>query len=543
MKRNNIFKTAAALLFIYCAASCAKKLDLFPQNDRTPATTYATASGYKSVLAKVYGGLAITGNTGPAGSPDIAGGLDEGSQVAFIRMFFNCEELPTDEAVVAWNDQTIHDFHDLKWTSSDPFIKGIYARPIYNITLGNEYLRESTDEKLAARGISGNDAADIKKSRAEVRFLRAFNYWVMLDLFGKTTFITEADLIGTTLPKEKTRADLFTYIESELKAIDPDLAPAKTIEYGRVDQSAAWSLLARMYLNAEVYTGQKRYTDAITYASKVINAGYALQPSYASLFMADNDKQKNEIIWAINCDGLHTQAYGNTTFLVHCPSGDDHNDYGVGGGWNGYRATAALGNLFPKDGSGNIDTAKDKRGKAFYTSVYKGNDAQAKIADISDFNNGLHVRKYVNIRTDNQPISDITATFADIDFPVFRLSEMYLIYAESVLRGGTGGDATTALSYVNKVRFRAYGNSAGGNLNSTDLSLQTILDERGRELYWEGHRRTDLIRYGLLTTGTYLWPWKGGVASGTAVDAKYNLFPVPAANRTSNPNLTQNAGY
>jgi len=542
MKRSTIIYTVIALALTTGIASCAKKLDLFPQNDLTSQTTYATAAGYKSVLAKVYAGLAITGNAGPAGAPDISGGLDEGSQVAFIRMFFNCEELPTDEAVVAWNDQTIQDFHNLKWTSADPFLLGIYARPIYNITLGNEYLREAADDKLAGRGITGNDAADIKKSRAEVRFLRAFNYWVMLDLFGKTTFITEADLIGTSLPKEKSRAELFAYIESELKAIDADLAPAKTIEYGRVDQAAAWALLARLYLNAEVYTGQKKYTEAVTYASKVIAAGYGLQPSYASLFMADNDKQKDEIIWAVNCDGLHTQAYGNTTFFVHCASGDDHNDFGVGGGWNGYRATAALGNLFPKDGSGNIDTTKDKRGKSFYTSVYKGSDAQAKIADLADFSNGLHVKKYINIRTDGKPVSDVTSTFADVDFPIFRLPEMYLIYAESVLRGGTG-DLATALSYVNKIRFRGFGNTASGNFNSTDLTLQSILDERGRELYWEGHRRTDLIRYGLLTTGSYVWPWKGGVASGTAVDAKYNLFPIPAANRTANANLSQNTGY
>ncbi len=539
MKLRTIIYFVAAAGLVTCMASCAKKLDLFPQNDLTPAPTYATAAGYKMVLAKVYGGMAITGNTGPAGNPDIAGGLDEGSQVAFIRMFFNCEELPTDEAVVAWNDQTIQDFHNLKFTSADPFIKGIYARPIYNITLGNEYLRESTDDKVAGRGITGSDAADIKKSRAEVRFLRAFNYWVMLDLFGKSTFITEANLIGTDLPKEISRADLFTYIETELKAIDADLAPAKTIEYGRVDQSAAWSLLARLYLNAEIYTGQKRYTDAITYASKVIAAGYALQPSYKSLFMADNDKQKNEIVWAINCDGLHTQAYGNTTFLVHCPSGDDHNDYGVSGGWDGYRATASLGNLFPKDGSGSIDTTKDKRGVSFYTSVYQATATQSKIADITDFSNGLHVKKYINIRTDGLPTSDVTANFADIDFPVFRLSEMYLIYAESFLRGGAGADAATALLYVNKIRTRA----GAASFLTTDITLQSILDERGRELYWEGHRRTDLVRYGLLTTGTYLWPWKGGVASGTAVDAKYNIFPIPATNRTSNPNLTQNTGY
>jgi starch-binding outer membrane protein, SusD/RagB family len=538
---NRIIKN----LIIGCTAlaiipSCAKKLDLYPQNDLTPATTYSTAAGYKSVLAKIYGGLASTGNTGPAGASDIQG-LDEGSQSPFIRGFFNCQELPTDEAVVAWNDQTIQSFHNFKWTSSDPFLLGMYARPIYNITVANEYLREATDAKLAERGITGNDAAAIQQSTAEVRFLRAFNYWVMMDLFGKSTFITEENKIGTDLPTEISRTDLFTYVEKELLEIETKLAPAKTIEYGRVDQAAARALLARMYLNANVYTGTPKYTEAITYSKKVIDAGYTLSPDYAKLFMADNDKQKNEFIYAVNCDGLKTQSYGNTTFFVHAASGDDHGEFGVGSGWNGYRATSAFGNLFA-DRTG----ATDKRAM-FTTSKYGTSTAQMQINDISVFDNGLHVNKYRNIRSDGGPISDKTNDFADIDFPVFRLPEMYLIYTEAFLRGGTGANAATALEYMNKIRYRAYGNGYGpndaGKLSPTDITLKTVLDERGRELYWEGHRRTDLIRYGLLTSGTYLWPWKGGVSSGTAVEDKYNIFPIPAANLSANPNLTQNTGY
>ncbi len=536
--KNKILKFSLYTLIVtVVASSCAKKLDLYPQNDLTPEKTYSTAKGYKSVLAKIYGTLATSGNTGAAGSADISGGLDEGSQIAFIRMFFNCQELPTDEAVVAWNDQTIKDFHNLKWNDADPFLKGIYARPIYNVTLINEYLRESTDAKLSERGITGAEASDIKKSAAEVRFLRAFNYWVMLDLFGKSTFITEQDNVGATLPKEINSSDLFAYIESELKAIETELAPVKTIEYGRVDQGAAWALLARLYLNAAVYTGTPKYTEAITYATKVINGGYSLYTGYPRVFMADNDKAKDEFIYAINCDGLKTTGYGNTTFFVHCASGDDHNDYGVGGGWYGYRATSALVNLF-EDKTG----ATDKR--ALFTTSKYGTDApQLVLTDIADFNSGPHVNKYKNIRSDGGPVSDIAQTFSDVDFPVFRLSEMYLIYAEAVKRGGTGGDLATALTYINKIRERAYGTTGQGQINASDITLQFILDERARELYWEGHRRTDLIRYGLLTTGTYVWPWKGGVASGTAVDAKYNLFAIPASNLVANTNLTQNSGY
>lgn len=542
MKSRTITKIFLACVALLMATSCADKLDLFPTNDLTIIKAYSTADGYKQVLAKAYGGLSVTGNRGPSDLPDIGGGLDEGSQVAFIRMFFNCQELPTDEAIVAWNDQTIHDFHDLKWTSSDPFLRGIYARPIYNITLINEYLRESTPEKLTSRNITGTAATEIETSRAEVRFLRAFNYWVMMDLFGKSTFITEKDGIGTFLPREISRDSLFIFIENELKDIEGDLAAAKTAEYGRVDQAADWALLARIYLNASVYTGKDRYNDAITYAKKVIDAGYSLQPDYFKLFMADNDKQADEIIWAVNCDGMRGQAYGNTTFFVHAASGDDHDDYGVGGGWNGYRATKAFGDKFPKEASGNIDKTADERGNAFYTSKYSGTPAQGQILtleDVSNFATGYHIKKYVNIRSDGAPVNDKDRVYSDIDFPIFRLPEMYLIYAEAVLRGGTAGNAGDALSYVNLIRSRA-GATA---YNSSDMTLQNILDERARELFWEGHRRTDLVRYNQLTTSAYLWPWKGGIASGTAVDSKYNLFAIPAANISANPKLTQNPGY
>lgn len=537
MKYIAIKSWVLAGIAVMTVSSCSKKLDLFPQNDLTSASTYANAAGYRAVLAKVYGGLATTGNAGPAGASDIQG-LDEGSQSPFIRGFFNCEELPTDEAVVAWNDQTIKDFHNMSWSSSDPFLKGMYARPIYNIMVANEYLRESTDDKLSSRNITGADAAAIKSSRAEVRFLRAFNYWVMMDIFGKSTFIDETNEVGTTLPGEKNRADLYAYVVAELKAIENDLAPVKTIEYGRVDQGACWALLARIYLNAQVYTGTPAWTEAITYAKKVIGGGYSLHSDYRQLFMADNDKRTNEIIFATNCDGLHTKSYGNTTFFVHCASGDDHNDYGVGGGWYGYRATKGLADLFP-----DLSGATDKRAM-FTTANFGTSSSQINISDVSDFNNGLHVNKFRNIRSDGGNVSDPNKDFADIDFPIFRLSEMYLIYTEAVMRGGSGGDLATALGYMNLIRARAGATLfVSGDITATPAGLQNVLNERGRELYWEGHRRTDLIRYGLLTTGTYLWPWKGGVSSGTAVDAKYNIFPIPAANRTANPNLTQNPGY
>jgi len=552
MKLKVINKLLVLAVGIVLFSSCSKDLVFSPQNAQLPSLVYSSAAGYKAVLAKIYGTLSISGDQGPAGSPDITGGLDEGSQVGFIRALFNFEELPTDEAIEAWNDGGVLDnIHNFTLTRDDKFVYGLYARPIYNITLINQYLQQATDAQLAANGITGAAATDIKNSRAEARFLRAYNYWVMLDLFGKSTFITESSAIGA-LPKEISRADLFAYIVSELKAIDGQLAPVKTIEYGRVDQGAEWALLARLYLNGSVYSPStatpKYYDSAAIYASKVIGGGYSLHPSYPQLFLADNDKCTDEFIFAINCDGLHTQGYGNTTFLVHAACGSDNLYYGVAGGWDGYRATSALGNLFP-DLTGATDT------RALFTTytdttkqklVFGTSASQiSATSGTGDFTNGLHVAKFRNVRSDGKATNDPTQTFTDNDFAVFRLSEMYLIYAEAALRGSTIADNTTALKYFNLVRERAYGhpNVAGTDSDFPSINLQNVLDERGRELYWEGHRRTDLIRYGLLTSGTYTWPWKGGVLSGTAVSSNYNLLPIPQNNIIANPNLTQNPGY
>jgi starch-binding outer membrane protein, SusD/RagB family len=559
--KNNLLKIYAGIAILsFFVSSCAKKLDLLPQNDLVPDRVYASPSGYKAVLAKIYAGMSIGGNVGPSGSADISGGLDEGSQIAFIRPFFNCQELTTDEAVCFWNDQTIKNYHSFTYASDDPFLKGMYARPIWNITLINEYLRESTDEKLASRGIPLPDADAIRKSRSEIRFLRAFNYWAMMDLFGKSTFLPDNyGIAENATPPEISRANLYGYIMTELKAVESSMTTAKTIEYGRVDQAANWALQARIYLNANVYLNTNLttyYDSAIIYAQKVIGAGYQLNQTsingysgYAQLFMADNDKRTNELIWAITCDGQKTQGYGNTTFLVNCSSGDDKPaDYfkgAGGGGWKGYVATKNLANLFP-DPTG----ATDKRAM-FITSKFGVAPSQIELpilpnaseVNFPDASSGAHINKYKNIRSDNGEINDVNnRTFADIDFPVFRLSEMYLIYAESVLRGGSGSNAT-ALGYVNNIRTRAYAGSLAGNITSAQMNLQFILDERGRELYWEGHRRTDLVRYGLLTTSTYVWPWKGGISSGSAVNSKYNLFPIPSSVRNSNPNLTQNPGF
>jgi starch-binding outer membrane protein, SusD/RagB family len=287
-------------------------------------------------------------------------------------------------------------------------------------------------------------------------------------------------------------------------------------------------ILANLYLNAQVYTGTARYTDAVTYSKKVIDAGYTLAADYRHLFLADNHRLQ-EMIFAVPFDGINSRTWGGTTYLAHAPVGGkmNINDFGLDGGWAGLRTTSAM---VAKLGaaSGN----PDKRVQLF-------TDGQSlNITDIGEFAQGYAVAKWRNVTSTG--VRGSNPTWVDIDYPMFRLAEAYLIFAEAVLRGGAGGTNAQAVNYFNALRIRAYGSTAG---NVGTISLADVLDERCRELHWEGKRRTDLIRYGQFTTAAYLWPWKGNTPSGRAVESFRNIYPIPSAEINSNPNLKQNEGY
>lgn len=532
---KNIFYTiASAGLVMLVVTSCTKKLDLLPTNDITAETVYNTPAGYKQALAKVYGAFALTGNTGGTGSPDVPSVIisDEGNS-DFLRLYWNLQELTTDEAAWTWqNDGGIRGLHELSWSAINPIINGLYYRAFFQITLANEFIRQASDDKLSERGITGGDADNIRKYKAEARFIRAYQYWVLLDLFGNPPFVTENDAIASGLPRQIKRAELFNYIESELKELENELIDARANEYARADKAAAWALLARLYLNAQVYTGTARYADAITYCNKIIPK-YTLHPNYRELMLADNHLNTDEFIFVIAYDAAYTQNWGGTTYLTHGPAAVPGSVSGTSGNWGGLRHTQQFVAKFP-DPTGNTD----KRAQ-FYTT-----GQNLEMSDLYTGTDGYSSTKYRNKTRSGGPAphADPQGNWVDIDFPIFRLGEIYLIYAEATLRGGAGGDAATALNYINLLRTRAYGD-ASGNITAGQLNLDFILDERARELYYEAFRRTDLIRYGRFTTDAYLWAWKGGLAAGRAVDPKFNLFPLPPTDLSSNPNLVQNPGY
>ncbi len=495
--------------------SC-KDLNTTPYVGKVSELVYKDPNSYKEILAKLYAGLAVSGIKPKDDDVDLKN-YDGGSQ-GYMRVYWYLQEFPTDEAVVGWGDPGLPDLHKMNWTAANQWSSAFYSRILYQATVANEFLRETTDDKLSGRGIAVTD--DIRNFRAEARFIRALVYSHGIDLFGNIPLVTENDKVGSALPKQATRAELFAYLEAELKALETELPNARANEYGRADKAAAWMTLARLYLNAEVYTGQKKYTEAAVYAKKVIDAGYTLAPAYSQNFLADNDTSK-ETIFPINFDGNETQTWGGTTTLVHASVGGTMNpaDFGVDGGWGGFRTTKELVALF---------TDKNDKRAMFYSS-----GQTLDIESITTFTDGYAVTKWKNVKKDGTPGKNLTHT--DTDFPLFRLADAHLMYAEAVVRGGTG-DANLALTLVNALRTRA------GAASLTSLTLDNLLAERGRELFWEGHRRTDLIRFGKFTSG-YNWAWKGGVKAGKDVEDFRTLYPLAATDLVANPTITQNKGY
>ena len=454
---------------------------------------------------------------------------------------------------------------NLNWDATTSVVTWTYQRLYMSIAYCNEFLRECTPEKMQERGVWNDMSADYLNYRAEARFIRAYCYSMLCDLYGNVPIIDES--VGVKdVPVQKTRKEVFEYAERELKSIlgengstDELLKKSRQNEYGRVDEVAAWFLLARLYLNAEVYAGEARYADCLTYADKIIQGGdYPLASDYRHIFLADNETC-SEIIWPLVQDGDHAQSSAGTNFYVKAfvngPM-DELYQTGVGSrGWGNVRSKTTLVDAFdPADVAFDTNDTwgngkNDKRAQFMTALTAEDGTPQTKetwdanLAMTSTFTCGYGYIKWRNVNKNDDPADE---AYTSIDWPMFRTADAYLMAAEAILR--EGGDRNKALGYVNEVRMRAYmsddygSNAVSGKIADGDLTLDFILDERQRELASECVRRTDLIRYGKFTKG-YNWDWKNGERLGGDVDDKYNLFPIPESELTNNPTLEQNDGY
>ena len=516
---------AAALL---TATSCIRDLDIQPVDDDVvlPADILTGVEQYEQVLAKCYIGLAVSGSAGE-NSGDIDG-IDNGFG-QYVRALFYMQELTTDAAHCVWDDKTVRFLHYMKWTRSDVFVRAMFSRGYYQISMCNELIRQAEASQF-------KDNEKIQQYIAEAKALRLLSYLHIVDMFGyeHVPFATEETSVGSVGPAPN--PELIDWMEDQIDELlqSNRLADIRHAEYGRVDKGFVQMIKAKLNLNAPVYlnlSGAEAapyYTKAAEACKAIVAAYPALHPNYQELFMADNDRCTDEIIFGVQAKAGETQTWGATQFLIRSSyeEGDAETGNRLGmnsGGWGGVVVTPTFLQKF--------DRTKDAR------FIFDGgpNNYPDTMDDPGSFKTAWTAHKFTNMASTGNIYEG--ATFVETDFPIFRAADAYLMLAECQLRGASNVTESAAKAAWNAVRTRA------GLGNVTSYTLDELLDERGRELYWECYRRSDLIRFGKYTGNAYLWTWKGEEYNGTSVADYLKLFPIPDAEFNTNSLLGQNPGY
>ena len=535
------------ILMVFFSTSCIRDLDTMPLNATDPISEYVYGTdenAYISGLARLYFQFATNDLTD---LQSMDGGASE-----IVRAFWSVQETSTDAAKCAWgNDAWVRALNTNTWSDAqNDAVYAVYVRTLQGISYVNEYLRQTAPKRLSDRGVNAALAAKISTFRAEARFIRAYLYWMALDTFGSVPFITEESPIGGAYyPRQATRKDIFNYCVTELQDLISDGSPMMEPRalYPRADKGAAAGLLARLYLNAEVYAGTPMWGEAKAMCERIFDMGYELCPDYSALFRGDNGQNaqaRAELIWSIDYSDANTESYGGTTYLLAATLAatditDQSRPNGQRNGWAGLRVPYEYVNRYFGVVEANYVTGDyqvvDKRGEVFYI---KGR-SESMEGELYNFMNGWSCLKYNNIPHDQTDQSFLPTSsvrnYADVDFPMIRLGEIYLIYAEACMNLQ---QPSLALPYLQALAERA------GVDAPAEITSDFLVAERARELMWEAHRRTDLIRFGLFNSDEYLWPYKGGDDfEGKAFPAYRCLFALPPTELAANPYLRQNPGY
>ena len=528
-------------------ASCVNDLDTLPLNKTEPVSEYVYGkdeNAYLSGLGRLYFQF-VTNDLTDLQQMD--GGASE-----IIRAFWSVQETTTDEAKCSWeNDAWVRALNTNTWSETqNDAVYAVYVRTLQGIALVNEYLRQTAPERLEARGVSADLARKIDSFRDEARFIRAYLYWMAIDCFGSVPFTTEKSPFGGAyFPQQASRADIFDFCVNELTYLMSDESdmPLPRSNYPRADKGSAAGLLARMYLNSKVYTGVERWAEAKAVCEGIFGMGYTLCPDYAALFRGDNGENiqaRGEMLWTVDYNAEKTQSYGGSSYILSATLAstditDESRPNGQRNGWAGLRVPYEfVSRYFDVSGqdylTGAYDVA-DKRGEVFYI---QGRQESMENA-LYSFMNGWSCLKFNNIpfglTNESYLPQSALKSFADVDFPMIRLGEIYLIYAEACMHLGAEGMALPKLRELS---------SRAGVEPPQQISQEFLVAERARELMWEAHRRTDLIRYGLFHTDAYRWPYKGGDSYAGQSFPEYKcIFPIPPTELATNDKLVQNPGY
>ena len=539
----------AALLLLMGMTSCTKDLDVTPIDPN-----YVEPSAWQ-LYNKCFATMATAGN-GAADDDSDVDGIDGGTS-GYYRQMWNEQELTTDEVYCAWGDEGISGFCYNTYDASHPMLRGFYYRLYVAITFCNQYIAQYGDYD--------------PQMTAEIRFLRAYHYYHLVDGWGNVPLVTA---ITSEKPTQASRAEVYSFIESELLDVENQLAAPKAKKstdegYGRPDRAAAWLLLARLYLNAEVYTGTAQWAKAAQYAQQVMSSNYELNTTgvgkwsaYRMLFMGDNGETNaaKEFIFPLLQDGKRTTSWGCSLYLIAAPwksnlmfehPTDPTQTNGTTAGWEGHRARPQLVAKFFPNGDAPIglrgiemtEAAGDDR--ALFCS-YEGKDDEGKVKPRSldnekgyagDFADGYAVAKFINYKSTGPVVLGSDAQFPDAGYFMFRVAEAYLTYAEATARQNGGNMTSEGINAINAIRSRANAS------HKSSFTMDEVLDEWAREFYFEGRRRVDLIRHGKFggDNVNYNWSWKGGVKNGRNFPATKNIFAIPAAQVKGD--IIQNPGY
>ena len=554
---KSIMISALALMF----TSCLGDLNTLPLNDTdfTSEKAYEDEANYLKALAYINGYYMLVGQK-EEGANDL--GFNDAGQSEFMRQWWNMNELSCDALKCTWTDSYVTGLQTNTWSDGENLaLTAVYTRAVKAIALVNEYLIQTESSKVEARG-QGHLLETIAGYRAEARFHKAMFLYVLMDEFGNPPFPTVSNILNASSPEQIERAKLFEWLETELLDLASESSAMPEfgeVAYPRPTKGAVWALLSRMYLNAEVYTGTARWQDAKDAAAEVIKMGYRIHDTYSDMFRQDNSTNgaQNEFIVASLYDAQTTQSWGGTTHLLYASVNSDlrtvvSSMFGFSSDiyknqWNGYHVSdefvqknfALQGVEWGQTTSWGYDReANDKR--AMFTNAGLKQQFENEVSDITT---GWACLKWVPLTSDNRPnLIELDIEFSSADFPIFRLAEMYLISAEAEARMSGGTLTSTANGYNRIAELRTRANGAADMPLTIDLDY--ILEERTRELYWEGHRRVDLIRYGYYTSAAYPWPYKGGIPAGTvALSDHLTVFPIITTDLIANPNLEQNTGY